>query len=471
VSIKKIRLTAAFLLFVIYIPGVVSTGIWSDDYSALFDPHAVQIHASRDGRPLYGFAIQLIFNLFDSVNSLWLIRLLALIGLILLNDLVIKVLCNSEFDVRKVVSSIGAFSIAGFQVNVHWATTFLFCWVAYFSLLGFTLLVKESYKNKCIGILLLTASSLSYPLLTFFILPIVFLNWYEGGGKFRILKWNLYWFFFGIFFAAFFSLLINNFSLRARGLDLNDRFSFISVSDLPGQISWFLSRPFVLAFRGFTIYSPGGVEALLGLLVVNSLILIGFFLKYSSFVKSIKAHLLFLFFTIASMTPLFFPDQQQIDVRYVTVGSWLASYMLITSIVLIFERIFRGKGRVWSNSFAVVLLLLFFLSINSRFVSVIKPIYSETKSFVSRELDDCEDLQIIKGVFVLPRTIEWPKKPYIGLFSQITDLESSWVPLPAVRIAIQDNPTFQNFSIPVSWGNPGSKGCLVDLNEFKKKEH
>jgi hypothetical protein len=463
--LTRYRIFAVIALLTIYLPGVISTGIWSDDYPSLVEPNAVQEHASRDGRPLYGFALQFMFDSANTLNNLWYIRFFALIGLLLLNDLVIKILNYSRSDLRVVVASIGAFSIASFQVNVHWATAFLFCWVAYIALLGYTLLVKQSKKKKLIGVLFLTLSSLSYPLLTFFILPIVFLVSYEIEGKVENLKKNAIIAFFGITLSALLALLINLTSLKIRGLSFNDRVSFISIAELPDQIIWFLSRPFILAFRGYSINSPGIIEALGYFLIVNLLIIVGILVKFNRFSKVLIMYLLLIFFTLLSMAPLFFPDQQQVDVRYVTVGAWLISYMLISGAFLVLEKFSVGRHKINRNLVTIIFLILFFSSINTRYFSVIQPIYNKTSAFISSEISTCNEQQILSGVHVLPRESDWPSNEYIGLFSQITDLASYWVPLNAVEVEIRKNPRLNGAS--VSWTNDVTSGCLVDLNRFE----
>jgi hypothetical protein len=467
-QLAKFRITAAISLFAIYLPGVISTGIWSDDYPSLLDPISVQIHASRDGRPIYGFLLQFMFDLTNTVSNLWLIRFFALIGLLLLNDLVIKILSKSRTDLRVTLASVGAFSIASFQVNIHWATAFLFCWVAYFALLGYTLMMRDSKKSNFAGVLLLTVSSLSYPVLTFFILPVVFLLSYETDNEDRKLKKDSILAILGIALSAFLALLINLISLRARGLTFNDRVSFISISDLPSQILWFLSRPFILTFRGYSIESPGLIEALGGLLLVNLLIITGITIKHKTFPKVLKYYALLISFTLFSMTPLFFPDQQQVDVRYVTVGSWLVSYMSVSGVFLILGKISLGGHRVNRSLVSVVFVIVFFLSINSRYFSVIQPIYNRTSTFISSELSSCGDQEILSGVYVLARETAWPSKQNIGLFSQITDLASGWVPLNAVMVEIQKNPKFSGVS--VSWAEEERSGCVIDLNRFEVYE-
>ena len=464
-QLAKFRIVAAISLFAIYLPGVISRGVWSDDYPSLSDPYGVQVHASRDGRPLYGFALQFVFGLANVANNLWYIRFFALIGLLLLSDLVIKILSDSIPNLRVTVACVGAFSIASFQVSVHWATIFLFGWGAYFALLGFTLIVKGPKKDKLLGVLLLTASSLSYPVLTFFIVPIVFLISYEIGNKVGSLRKNTIAATIGIAFSAFLALVINLTSLRLRGLTFNDRVSFISISDFPSQVLWFLSRPLILTFRGYSIDSPGSVEALIGFILVNLLILTGITIRFKTFPKVFKNYLLLISFTLFSMAPLFFPDQQQVDVRYVTVGSWLISYMSISAAFLIFGKISLVGYRMNGILVSVAFVILFFFSVNFRYFSVIQPIYNKTSTFISGEVSSCNSQQILSGVYVLPRETEWPSNQYIGFFSQITDLASNWVPLNAVKVEIQKNPKFNGAS--VFWADDASSGCIIDLNRFE----
>lgn len=470
-QLTKFRIFAAISLSTIYLPGVISKSIWSDDYPSLIDPNGVQIHASRDGRPLYGLALQLVFNSVNQVSNLWLIRLIALMGLLLLNDLVIKILSGSKPNLRLTVSSVGAFSIAGFQINVHWATAFPFCWVAYFALLGFTFLVKDRKKDKFLGVLLLIASSLSYPILTFFVLPVVFLLTFEGENNGSSLKKNSLLAAFGIGISGLLSLVINFISINVRGLGLNDRVSIVSLSELPDQILWFLTRPFVLAFRGYSIDSPGLIEAFASFVLVNLLIIAGIAIKFKTFSKVLRIYLLLIFFTLSSMAPLFFPNQQQVDVRYVTVGSWLISYVLISSVFFILGKMSWGKHRLNHGFVSVTLIILFFLSINVRYFSVIQPIYKKTSIFISSELAACSDKRILSGIYVIPRETDWQSNQYIGLLSQITDLASTWVPLNAVRVGVDDIPELRNSKISISWGDKNSSGCLVDLNRFQTDDN
>jgi hypothetical protein len=379
---------------------------------------------------------------------------------------VIRLLNEKRDNPRIVLSTVGAFCIASFQLSIHWATAFIFTWVAYIAVLGFTLIVKKPWKLKLSGVCLLTISSLSYPLLVFFVIPIVFLLWFETGQDWIKLRANTLWALLGITLSAINSLVTNKLLLDLRGFAFNDRVAVISIADLPSQIFWFLSTPVVLSFRGFSIVSPGLLSALLGLLVVNSLILIGFYLRLRSFPETAITWTVLCVFTALSLVPLFFPDQQQIDMRYVTPGAWLIAYILISSVFQIFASFEVGRHLIKREVFAIALITVLFLSINTRYFMVIRPIYLGTNSFINTALESCDQSQIHKGVYVIPRTEEWPSKQYIGMFSQVSDLASSWVPLNAVRVQLGEFSTFRNSRVPISLGDKNSSGCIVDLNTY-----
>ncbi len=466
----KIRLIAALALTISYLPGVVWQGIWSDDYPTLVDPESHQIHASRDGRPVFGILLQWAFGLARGVDDLWVIRLIALTGILLTCNLVLKQLVSKTIDLRIFVSVVGAFSIASFQISVHWATAFVFTWVAYLSLLGFLHLVNHSWRKKLTGFLFLTICSLTYPILVFFLIPVIFLLWYESDGSWRKLKTDSFWGLFGIFVSAILALVANMVLLRVRGLDFNDRVSIISFNDVFSQTVWFITHPFVLTFRGYFISSPEPLQALIGFLIANFLILTGIFLKLKNIKKSLTTYTVLIIFTLLSMTPLFFPDQQQIDMRYVATGTWLISYMLVSSIYLLLTRITLQKRRFKANHITVLLILIFSLSVNHRYFNVIQPVYSETKTFISNAIKNCTDSQISNGVYVVARTSEWPSNDYVGMFSQVTDLASSWVPLAAIRIEIQEDPSLKDLGVPVVWDDKNDSGCTIDLNKYSISE-
>lgn len=467
VNSAKTRMIPLVCLLFIYLPGVVSTGLWLDDYPTVTSPESHQIHASRDGRPLYGFALQFIFGLVNGAQYLWIIRLLALIGLLLLTDLVIQILNPKRDNLRITLSTIGAFSIVSFQLSIHWASAFLFPWVAYFALLGLIYLKKNSWLEKSLGFVLLTVAALSYPILVFFIIPLVFLSWFESEFDNSQLIKNLLWSFLGISISAVLSIITNHFLLGMRKLSFNDRVEIVSLSELPEQLIWFLSRPFVLTFRGYSIDSPTFFNVLIGLLGVNSLILLALYLKHRSITQSIFTYLLLLGFDLLSLVPILLPNQQQIEMRYVTVGAWLISYMLVSSIYLITSTFTITNLPFRKYLVATCMFVVFFLSINFRYFSIIRPIYTETSSFISKELSLCSESQIQNGVHVLARTSDWPNRKYIGMFSQITDLASPWVPLSAVKIELEKIPGIKNREPRVSWGERNIQNCTVDLNAYQ----
>lgn len=467
----RIRLIATLVLTLSYLPGVLLNGMWSDDYPSLVDPESIQIHASRDGRPVFGILLQSVFGLARNVGDLWAVRLIALIGLFFTCNLVLKQLLPKAIEPRILVSTLGAFSIASFQISVHWATAFVFTWVSYLSLLGFLLFVSNSWKRKLCGLFLLTISSLTYPILVFFFFPIIFLQWYENHGSWKKIKMDSFWGILGVSLSAIISFITNLILLKFRGLEFNDRVSIISLGEVISQAIWFTTHPFVLAFRGYSISSPEPLHGAIGFLIANLVILVGIFLKVQEYRRTLAIYLVLILFTLLSMTPLFFPNQQQIDVRYVATGTWLISYMLVSSLFGLLTRVIF-KRKVLKESYLVVWLIVFFaLSINHKYFTVIRSVYNETNSFISNAVSECDNYQILNGVLVVPRTKIWPSENYIGMFSQVTDLASSWVPLEAIKLEIRKIPSLRDADIPVTWYENGDSGCLVDLNLYSTSEN
>ena len=160
---------SAGYLTVIYIFGVFNYGAWSDDFTSLSDPYGHFVHATRDGRPLYGFAIKFFFETFTTVDSLKFVRLFGLVGLILLSDAVLKYLLSKDSSMKVAVAASVAFSLPSFQFSAHWAVAFGMSWTGFLAVIGLFLWERDSVKFKILGLLLFSLSFLIYPLMSFFI--------------------------------------------------------------------------------------------------------------------------------------------------------------------------------------------------------------------------------------------------------------------------------------------------------------
>ena len=165
----KLRIGSAIFLFATFFYGVFAVSAFSDDYPGLVDPSGIAMHATKDARPIYGFGLLLFFSLANSVENLWILRLVGLVGLVLLSDSINRRLLRASGSGWLVFASTVAFTSISFQFFTHWATAFMYPWVAILSLTGLAFWAKGSKVSKVIGIVFLLLSLMIYPLLSFFV--------------------------------------------------------------------------------------------------------------------------------------------------------------------------------------------------------------------------------------------------------------------------------------------------------------
>ena len=468
-SIGKYRLAAALYLFLVYALGVFAKSAWSDDYSAILDPGSVGLHAIKDGRLLHGWSIDFFFSNFDSVQSLIFIRIFGLAGLILLNDLLIKKFLSVQASSAVVVASTVAFTLPSFQFSAHWAGAFGFSWTAFLAILGFMLFNENTGLKKSLGYLVFLLSLFAYPLMSFFIFPFIYTVWLIRGAPIKALFKDTLVAIFLFVSGAVISFVITAMYLNVKGLAFNDRVALVAISDIPSKIVFFFTRPFALTYRPFLIDSPTLSNLLLTLIVFSSFLIFLFWQKWKSF-RAVFVHTLTLnLFFIASLLPLLVTSDNQIEMRLVSANTWLFCFVLVYLFLRLQTTIgikvdfFKSKSQVITISF---LLLLGFLTINQNFWQLYHEPFQEKQRFFQAQISSCNDAQIESGIVITSRTIPWPHKNLIGAYSQITDLESEWVPVSAVIQYLKDS-NIKIVATPIlvrANTNPGA--CVISLDKY-----
>ncbi len=434
---KSVLLLSSLYLLIVYSLGVFSEGAWSDDYAAFDNPSSTALHATKDGRVLYGILIDWFFSSTTEVGQLQYIRLFGLLGILLLNNLVIVQLSKlSKSRLIPFASSV-AFTLPSFQLSTHWAIAFCLSWSAYLSILGLLIYRKKSEFCKIIGILLCVFSFLLYPLMTFFVFSFLFaevlVKGWSFGSSLKSLREGLVFVIFGGVLSAIFATT----NLSWRGLEPNDRVELVNLEDIPEKLHWFATRPFALSFRPFNISSPGIWEMLLTFIAVFCLISLLSIKVYKKLDLAIKFLFSFVCFITISLLPLLVASQNQIDLRFIGSSSWL---VLFTTAYLIIKSLMEFIGKSAQKTISVILTSIIGLyglaATNYRFATVIKPIYLDSTSFILSELKLCSDNQISNGIRIVERTKPWPSRQLLGMFSQTTDLASEWVPVGAVKLVL-----------------------------------
>ena len=466
---NKIRLLSSLYLFLVYIFGVLKFGAWSDDFWSLQDPHAHFLHAVKDGRPIYGWSIEFLFSMFNTVESLKFIRLFGLVGLLLFSDAAIRFLLSKNLPYRVVVASLVAFTLPSFQLSVHWAIAFCMGWTGFLALQGLILWGRGGLRHKFFGLLLFTVSLLIYPLLSFFVFSILFADLYltsiSRSEVYQRIKSVLPLLVLGALLSASFS----RFLLMFLNLEYNPRVQLISLVQIPEKLIWFVTRPLLLSYRPFLIDSPStliiGAQVLIFILIFVFLISLTLrqWGKVIYFLLFLNANL------VVSLLPFLVTTENQIEVRFLSSNTWLVTFLLVNFMFSGLTSALKFDKESDARMVAVIscaALLFGAYTVNDRYVNFILPIEKVSRDFVAAEILNCSLSELESGVEVVARDTPWPSRKLLGMYSQVTDLASEWVPLGAVSMVLMSD-SFQSKPVgPIGWGKGSPSKCIVNLNRF-----
>jgi len=328
-TLFKMRILSTLYLFATYFLGVFTIGAWSDDYPALNDPSGTALHVTKDARPMAGLLIYLGFNVGQGLDSLIIVRILGLIGLILLSDLVLSKLLKIDSTYKIVIATSLAFTLPAFQFWAHWATMFTAGWSAYFAVLGYVKTTTGTNKSLILGLLLVTTSWLIYPPVSFFVIAFAFSQSLVSRDNLSQLSKSLArasgFLASGALIGTFASLVF----LYIANTPRNARVLLVTIPELPEKTIWFFTRPFSLSFRPFLIDSPApGLMALQVSFSIGLLFLL-IHLHYRDTVYSIKVLILVFGALILCIIPLLVVSQNQIELRLISGNSWLFLFLIV----------------------------------------------------------------------------------------------------------------------------------------------
>jgi len=470
-NIRNLRMFAALYLTMVYSKGVLPKAAWLDDWVTLIDPSAHRTHAIKDGRIVYGWVIDILYSLFGDLNSIFFIRIFGLIGIIFTCDFFIKKLVTSEKFISLYIATLFSFTIPAFQFAAHAATFFVLSWAAFLALQGYNFFSKEESKLKLVGILFGIISILSYPLMFFYVIPFTYILWFISERNIRILvkqMINL-----SKYMACSFILaaICVRLYLMFNNLALNARVELVSPTDLPVKLYWFLTRPMLLTYRPFLVDSPKTLEAILvsGFFVL--LLVTLFYLKFRSIKVVVLQLLVFNLVAAASLAPLFVASQNEIELYFILSSSWLFVFLLVYLFLDLVNLATKFSLKTRFKIFGTVSsLLLFFgiFTVNDRFNNFLAPVEKSTISFLKSQLYNCTSAELSSGISILPRTKPWKTYENLGVFSQSTDLQSSWVPISAVQVVLRDLDLGLNSNVSVNWGSSNNADCKVYLDQFNR---
>jgi hypothetical protein len=468
-SYRQLRFLLSVYLILVYFYGVFASGAWSDDYAALLDPSAVGVHALRDSRPVYGYSLSLLFNLFDSTSQLSMIRFIGLIGLILLNNEIWIRLRNYPKNRTMMVFCTLGLTLPSFQFSAHWAIAFAMSWAGFLGLLGFRLFSAIGLRLRFIGLFSLMLSFMTYPLVTFIILPVLFIEGIlkkdSGTNLLKRLTNPLWYFLLGGISTFFISALI----VKLNDTTSNARVAFVAVEDVPSKLIWFFSRPWSLSFRPYLISSPSVIDITLFVSILSIVIFVLLYSYYNSLSSALSVFLVFNLYLVLSLTPLLLVSQNQIDVRFLGSNTWLVVVTLLFLLSSFFSEKFSTVTTKVSKPIFLSLLIFGFWSVNDRYLSFIQPVFVSNNKFIESKLATCKDSSFSRDVEIIARSRPWGQKDLLGSYSQVTDFASSWVPEGAVASFIKTNNLDFNPNPTLRSRFQKEESCHIYLDDYKVK--
>jgi len=462
---------SSVLIILLYLKPIFSVWAYSDEYGLFEKNLLLGRHAIKDGNLLGG----IIFNYFSSwvVNSpadLWRLRLISLALLLLIMNSIAKEVNRSN------QSSLIQFALP-LTLMLPAPMTFI-CWgLLWQGSLGIFLtfyasqcwLNSHSYKRFIAPVIVSAAMTIS-PVSTFtyfgFFSSILILSKISSHvyAK-KLLKLILLF-----IISGFITLIVLSVYKKFFDLVLNPRVGLVKLGDIPEKAFWLISRPFAVSTRFFDIHSPELFNTLIVFSIVIGIVIFGIIFQSREIGESIFVRMILYFICLlTSITPIIITWSNQIEYRYIFGMSW--SLFIVTLFLLsevIGKRIKLTKTLTTVSIVSVLLAGITTVSINTN-KQFIAP-YISKYQFLSSEIHSCaKKTSTITGVIIMNPQSPFPSRGNLGIFSQITDLESPWVPIPSVKAVLEEK-GFLNVKISVKevGFKEVNKYCVIDLEKYRK---
>jgi len=473
---SRLKLSSfVFLVLVLaYGTGVVKDVAISDDYGFRNRADGMLNVLRADGRFVASALLELVYIFFGVENVLPVLRFVSFLGVLtsaLLTGLWIESLSKSNSAHK---ASTLSFLIPGFMVYAQVAYGFALSLGLLLSVIGGILLSKESLVSWFWGSIFILLAFASYQPAAVFCANLFFLNYVfnlsnKEAPKNLIRQLSVVAFV-GLSYLAFIGPMF-----QITQTVKKDRFRIIDPNEMSEKLEWFVTRPLVLLHLPFTLRSPSILE--IALFVTPTIISIWLFVQMfsGSLINkvSIRIYTALWICQIYALSPLLVTTENQIELRFLAPAQWLSSFILVWLIlekgksVLIKVRFFSidMSSRVLSQALVLLICSVFVVSANYRYFNLIATPYERKISFLKYELSQCADKKLI---LIVERS-SWPSRNLLGVWSQVSDLQSEWVPVPAVQSvlgAIQDTEVLLVKSGRVT-KMIDSGACIVDLEKYK----
>jgi hypothetical protein len=472
-NFKRVDAGVIVLTFA-YIPGVLLTTVWSDEYPAIINPQGLSQELMEALRPVWSILALGTFTLLGTPHLLWLGRLLGFFGIVILYLSMVKFATRVTRTRSTELFIAFALCLPSFQNWAHWANAWPQSWAAVLSLWAFYFFKNQSLLLKIYAVSMLAIAVTTYPPSSVFFFGALVLWVYENdieNRQFFIEVKNALKL---LVFAATLAYAISLFLLKILGLQKAPRASFLSPGDIVEKISWILTRPLVVGLQFYSINSPTIIFAIITSIPVVAIILFSLS-RQAALLQENKLLRILLYVTCLGMTisPLILTTDNQIEHRYISGYAFAVFCLFFLSLqniqtklakILLVKIKFHFIQYIFFSLFALAVIA----NTNWRYYESFYHPYQVKTSFLNSALANCDSTSQSRGIEIIP-----PKKGFValarlGTYSQTTDLASDWVPIPNIQLLLPLSKR-NIYDIHYPGDLNSSTNCVIDLESLRKK--
>jgi hypothetical protein len=451
------------LLIFSYLPGVLRSSFWSDDFPAIIETRGSALNLVSDTRPVWGAGLYIFFSIAEFTGIYIIPKLIGFLGLILLYRYICSLIqVKSNPRVYYLTFAIG-FLLPSFGIWSHWSTSLFHSWSALLGLVAF-----EKYKDGRLklSIVAMSISCLIYPPATVFFFGVIFFNGITQKRRSSELLTDLLSGLKVTIFGGVLSIVLAFSCIKILGLNPTSRVSIVSLEELPDKLVWFFSRPFALGFFPMTVYSPSQTL----LLIVGMPII--FFILYAMVVgsdfskKELVARCLILFVvSILSIFPLLLVNDNQIELRLTPGISWAFFCTSLFGLTLFLENHLAKRFQFIKVTIVFVIVAIASFGVIQRFENFYFHQDRKATDFIVRSIGACSHTDILLGVKIRDNTSSYRSMPHLGTFSMTSDMASEWVPRNRTIFVLKRH--FPEYAhVPVVLNSQTASGCKINLENF-----
>ena len=462
---------SSVLVVLVYCKPIFTIWAYSDEYDLFKINPLLGMHMRKDGNLLSGVIYDYISAwIVNSPADLWKLRLISLFLLLLIiNTIARKIHLSNQSSLIQFVLPI-TLMLPAPMTFISWALLWQGSLGIFLSFYASQYWVNsESYKRFISPIIVLGALYIS-PVAAFTYFGFFSAIHILSKTPSRIFLRKLMSLILLFIISGVTSLIVLFINVRFFDVPLNQRVGLVKFADVPEKVFWLVSRPLAVSTRFFDIHSPGFFNTLFVFSIVIAVVVLGIISQGREIGESSFARLaLYFFCLLASITPLVITWSNQIEFRYIFAPSW--SIFVVTIVFL--SELTRKKSKLNKLLTTISIILILFAGMTTVTVNTdkqfISPFISKNQ-FLTDEIDKCaKKLGSISGVIIKNPQYPFPSRANLGIFSQVTDLASPWVPIPSVKfiLAAKGFP-YAQISMEDEGMEEQNKSCIINLERYRE---